>query len=351
MASVTLRQKLGCWLHERWRLELALRSPSEAWLDLRNRHERLTATDSGRARVCKWRDTSPLTVCRFFPRTGARLLRCCLQRWPVTFAAPPGERGQAEPQLSVIIAFRGKARLPQLRCCLASLWGQTGVRLEIIVVEQSWIPVLTPEDLPGVRLLHAPSTSPEMPFNKSWALNVGARQACSQSLVFHDADMVAPSSYGKATLDLFARGFSGALVPRFVFYLDRETSRQVQQTYALACVKSIDDVRANCRGVTLVMTRDAYWEIGGHDESFYGWGGEDDEILERAQTLRFYPGAFVPFVHLWHESQPEKHSGLIERQQFTDRRFAIPVNERIAQLRALKAGAIDGSGYEVGNAR
>jgi hypothetical protein len=114
----------------------------------------------------------------------------------------------------------GKAE-QQVRSCLARLWGQACVSLEIIVLEQSWMRLLTADELPGVRLLHAPSTSPEMPFNKSWALNVGARQAHSQALVFHDADMVAPSSYAKTILSLFARGFSGALVPRFGFYLVR----------------------------------------------------------------------------------------------------------------------------------
>jgi predicted glycosyltransferase involved in capsule biosynthesis len=94
------------------------------------------------------------------------------------------------------------------------------------------------------------------------------------------------------------------------------------------------------------MTRDAYWKIGGHYESFYGWGGEDDEILERAQTLRFYPGWFVPFVHLWHESQPEKHRGTGDREQFTARKLAIPISERIAILTSMNMGSFDGPACE-----
>ncbi|MEI6320651.1 MAG: galactosyltransferase-related protein, partial [Pseudomonadota bacterium] len=332
----------GCWLHERWKLELALRLRGDAWLDLCNRHETLLPTDAGRARVCTWPDTSALTACRVFPRTGAQLLGRCLKAWPVRLQREASTASAAAPQMSVIIAFRGLARLPQLRCCLASLWGQETVPLEIIVVEQSWEQLLDPSDWPGVRLLHAKSTHPDMAFNKSWALNLGAKHARSDALVFHDADMIAPSRYAIALQELFAHGFEGARVPRFVFYLDMLTAETVQATHSLDGITSIPEVQANCRGVSLAMTRDAYWRIGGHDESFFGWGGEDDEFLQRARTCRFYPGGFVPFIHLWHEAQKEKHSATRERVAFTQAKLASPVDARIRELLRLDQGVIAG---------
>ena len=49
--------------------------------------------------------------------------------------------------------------------------------------------------------------------------------------------------------------------------------------------------------------RQAYFDIGGFDERFIGWGGEDNEFWERAQTKKVYPYGYLPLVHLWHEPQ------------------------------------------------
>ncbi len=59
-------------------------------------------------------------------------------------------------------------------------------------------------------------------------------------------------------------------------------------------------------GGSIALSRDAFHAIGGYDESFVGWGGEDNEFWERAQTRRVWPYGYLPFVHLWHAPQPEK---------------------------------------------
>jgi len=282
-----------------------------------------------------------LTVCRMFPETGARLLKHCLAQWPIAFS-DDSAAVSAEPDVSIIIAFRGTARLPQLQACLATLKEQQGVSCEIILVEQSWERLLGDESLPGVQHIHARSTSADMPFNKSWAMNVGARHARADTLIFHDGDMLAPVGYAASVCELAVRGFQAARIPRLVFYPDQVTSELIQAERSLAAVRRIAEVRQNCRGISLVMNKDAYWRIGGHDESFYGWGGEDDEILQRAETLNFYPGGFMPFVHLWHPAQKEKHSGMVEREAFSVAKMNMPVVERIALLSSMKSGLPDG---------
>lgn len=278
-----------------------------------------------------------LTVCRMFPETGARLLKHCLAQWPIAFS-DDSAAVSAEPDVSIIIAFRGTARLPQLQACLATLKEQQGVISEIILVEQSWEPLVSDEMVQGVRLIHARSTSVDMPFNKSWAMNIGARHARAETLIFHDGDMLAPVGYAASVCELVGRGFQVARIPRLVFYPDKTTSEAVQERCMLDGIREIAEVRQNCRGISLVMDKQTYWAIGGHDESFYGWGGEDDEILQRAQTLNFYPGSFMPFVHLWHPEQGEKHSGMVERESFSARKMSAPVAERIRQLNLLEAG-------------
>lgn len=343
-----LREKIGCWLHERWRTELVLRLPRLAeqldykWLDLCNRNERLLREPESQGRICDWQDTSGLTVCRVFPRVGARLLDHCLKQWPIEFT----DTGQCRPgetniQLSIILAVRGRNRLPLFNKCLSSLLAQKGCNYEIIVVEQSWENIIE-EALPeGVRYLHARSVSAEMPFNKSWAMNVGAQHAKGQHLVFHDADMLAPRSYAKQVCDILDSGYDAVRLPRFVAYLDRETSERICGGDSLNTISSLSEIVQNCRGVSLAISSDAYWRIGGHDEAFYGWGGEDDEMLSRVMTLRVYPGAFLPFIHLWHPNESGKVAG--KDRGNTDlfkTKMSQPVEKRIEILRRLELGKL-----------
>jgi hypothetical protein len=51
------------------------------------------------------------------------------------------------------------------------------------------------------------------------------------------------------------------------------------------------------------------------DESFVGWGGEDNEFWERAQGLRVWPWTNLPLIHLWHDAQPGKHRGATQALQ------------------------------------
>ncbi len=86
-------------------------------------------------------------------------------------------------------------------------------------------------------------------------------------------------------------------------------------------------------GGSFAITGKAYFEIGGFDESFVGWGGEDNEFWERAQTLKLWPYGYLPLVHLWHEAQLGKFDQQRQTAELFERRSAIAVEERIEELR------------------
>ena len=128
----TLKQKLGCWAHERWRAEIVLRSPEIAgrfgwsWLDLCNRNESLTVDPVTGGRICKWDDSSALTVARVFPSVGERLLNHVLRQWPIRFES--GALGwQEKPRVSFLIPIGGHERLRQCNLCLETVRAQRGV--------------------------------------------------------------------------------------------------------------------------------------------------------------------------------------------------------------------------------
>jgi len=87
----------------------------------------------------------------------------------------------------------------------------------------------------------------------------------------------------------------------------------------------------------LAVRRETYWEIGGHDESYFGWGEEDAEFLERLRTRTVCEAGWAPMVHLWHAQAPQKASG--KRNHALHAVIANdPPLRRIEVLRAMSLG-------------
>src|SRR5215212_1318543 len=288
----TLREKAGVllydWLPFEWRLR-------RDWTRIRNRNERLDINPLGVR--CDWRWTSDLRIGLIFPSTALRLMRAAFADWPIAFDDALAE--EPTPRVSFLIGHRGRARLPHLLRTLESIAGQRGTSVECIVVEQS--PVREIEEvLPkGVHYIHTPIPA-SLPYCRSWAFNVAARAARGEVLILHDNDTVVPARYAAAAYGAIASGHDFANIARFVFYLrnanvtlDEPPERVVQNT----------------QGVSVIAKRDAYFAIGGYDEAFVGWGGEDNDFWDRAETLRVHRYGSVPLMHLWHAPQPEKAMG------------------------------------------
>jgi hypothetical protein len=326
----TLKSQLGCWLNERWRTERAILFPVRyQWLDLCNRHETLAADVVSGGRVCQWRDSSQLTVARIFPHVGRRLLHQCLRQWPLQFNYDsPAERCD-EPEASVLIAIGGRDRWSQFRTVLASLRGQSHGSVEILVVEQSVSPQLQ-KSLPSeIRYLHDRQEA-EGEFNKSRALNVAARVARGKYFLIHDADYVVPRDYVSECCRVL-KNVHGVRPSRFNFHLDERSTFEFTEARELPCRPCPEFIVQN-NPTPMALRAESYWEIGGHDESFIGWGGEDVEFLSRLRTLSVCEGGWLPTIHLWHPPAPRKVSGHRNQQQ-QDEKLAVPAEERIRRLR------------------
>jgi len=221
-------------------------------------------------------------------------------------------------QITCILAYRqgdGNERLLNLEAVLRALAGHAD--LNILVVEQDTAPRLDGKlPHPGARRLFVYNPGP---FNKSWALNVGARAARTPWLMFMDADLVFGTGLGEA----FALLEAGYLVVKpYVRLLDlNETeSRRVRagefDWVPERCQARIADREARGEfppfaGGAVMMARRIYDQMGGWDERFVGWGGEDDAMsfmLERARV----PGTQLdvrPAVHLNHPRTREATAG------------------------------------------
>lgn len=330
---MSLRLSLGALVHDVPRFLWTMRPGERAagvghWVEMRNRRERLESAPDGLGMRCRWQWTSDLHLARAYPPMARRLMARALHDWPVRCAdAPPV--AHAEPAVSFMIGHRGLERLPHLLLTLRSIAAQDDVSFECVVVEQSATPQVAAE-LPGwVRYLHTPVPEGRR-YSRSAAFNAGARMARGRLLVFHDNDMLVPSRYGSELAARHAEGYEVVNLKRFVFYLSAEHSTRVLTDGPPFTGCAPEAVVQNLEaGGSLAVDRAAFDEIGGFDESFEGWGGEDTELWDRALTRRCWEYGYLPIVHLWHAAQAEKGRGGNGRY---DELVHVAATERIARL-------------------
>ena len=332
-----LKQKAGAIVQDWPRYEWGLRT---SWLRICNRNEKLHTSPDRRGVACDWHWTSDLHVAKVFPSLGRRLMRRVLKDWPIEFNEAPKFDGSSI-QVSVVIGHRGISRLPHLLATLRSIAAQKNVACECIVVEQSAIPEIQSSLPAWVRYVHTPPPQPDMPYCRSWTLNAGARLARGALLVFHDNDMLVPECYAAELWRRFKEGYEVINAKRFVFYLEETETKRFFETAVLPPDASSEAVVQNLEaGGSVAMAKDAFFAIGGYDESFIGWGGEDNEFWERAHTRRVWSYGYLPIVHLWHAAQPEK----VKPNPFGARQFrelsSDPPQRRIAELAQRKFGDI-----------
>lgn len=342
--AYSLKQKIGVIIYDWLRYEKGLHSSAGVdgfhypWVEICNRNESLESAPKGPGVLCLWKWTSDLHAPKVFSSLGLRLMKRAFQDWPIELRDSPAF-GKTDIRISFIIGHRGKERLRHLLATLKSIAAQRNVSFECIVVEQSLareIGSLLPS---WVRYIHTPLPYPDMPYCRSWAFNVGARAAKGNVLVLHDNDMLVPQDYALEIMKRHADGFEVMNLKRFIFYLSTFYSERIFSSNAITFDEAPETIVQNLEaGGSVAISKKAYFEVGGFDESFVGWGGEDNEFWERAQTRTVWPFAYLPLLHLWHTPQQAK----IEQNKTTaallEERSRIPVKTRIEELSSRAFG-------------
>lgn len=343
----TLREVLGTLAYDWPRLLWCLAFQS-GWVAMRNRRDVIRrAPEAGGVR-CEWEHTRPLHLCSVHPGTSRLLLRKALNQWPIRMRQePPAKSAGDAPDVSFLIGHRGTNRLPQLLLTLASIAGQEDARCECVVVEQDVRPVIGDRLPEWIRYIHLPIPDGDMPYARSWAFNVAARAAHGKALVLHDNDMLAPARYAARIAELFAAGYEIAQLKRFIFYLGEHSTQLAAERGHLPGRANCDQVLQNAEaGGSVAITRDAFIQLGGMDESFIGWGGEDLEFWDRCLTRKTWRFGSMPMVHLWHPDQPGKRAinGLgADTASLTEERRGIPAEKRVQELSKRDWGQLEWS--------
>lgn len=210
-------------------------------------------------------------------------------------------------QFTFIVAYKhGPQRLNNLKRVLNWINMFNGV--EVIIIEQDRTSKLEDIDL-KCRYYFIES---ELPFNKAWAFNVGLKYATTDKIVFGDCDLIMqPEDFVDGLNHLSS--FECVSPYSKIGVIDLERS---ELGYNFEQLKKItrpgrgeleDDIRKVplCGGI-IMFQKDALLKIGGWDESFIGWGGEDDFQSIKVQRLLKWKELNHKVYHLWHPpTQPD----------------------------------------------
>lgn len=147
-------------------------------------------------------------------------------------------------------------------------------------------------------------------FNKSWLCNIGVRAAVSDNVVIAETDMYSPRPYLVKGV-----GFARRHALSFCFLWDKYYALGDNQTNEIISKGAVDLLpsryhrprRGGPEGGVVFFDKKEWEAIGGMNESFYGLGGMDNEIIYRFFVkCKRYPCFKNTLYHLYHPVSPMK---------------------------------------------
>ncbi|MFJ9890371.1 HAD-IA family hydrolase [Streptomyces sp. NPDC091287] len=212
---------------------------------------------------------------------------------PAPVRTPRSRSTEGGWDLTVVVDFRALphevARLRNVRAVLRALSDQTLARdaYRVIVVEQD----ARPRNRPAVEdwadaYVHASNAGP---YNRSWSHNVGAVQVAGRSrvLCFLDADVLPPRDLLERIADAVTDVTPAVLAYERVVCLDEGSTRAVLvDRFSGEAAPRPERLRGYhlhpTFGGCVAVTDTLFHRISGFDESFEGWGDEDNDFYHRA---------------------------------------------------------------------
>ncbi|MFF8905942.1 glycosyltransferase family 2 protein [Streptomyces olivaceoviridis] len=231
--------------------------------------------------------------------------------------------------INVVIPYRATPDNPlrkrNIAAITASLAEQTLPRdhYQVTVVEESEIPTV-PND-PEIKTDNYVHVKYSGPFNRALAMNCGISDASDDTILcLMDGDIFPDADFVRRNASRVAAAPDRMHVPYSdMFCLLQEDSRSIA-TDGYQTDKAYNGyLITHPVGGCTWLTRTAFDAIGGFDENFKGWGGEDRDFATRAEAMAPLVRHPELLPHLFHE-RPYMRSSRREIMEAAGKEFHEP---------------------------
>lgn len=223
--------------------------------------------------------------------------------------------------ISIIMPIRGIDRYVNLEYCISMFLLQNTYPIEIIVSEEDQSEKV---DLKGFkndsRVRKTFTQSDQKPFNKSIAVNAGFSIATFSKIIMNDVDIIPPNNYLEK-VDSCLNEYDGCFFGKEIYNVNL-----LKSGLYWSGSKRVDYFS----GGSICFTKNAYINIGGMCEKFYGYGSEDCEFWGRIKNLtKFLEVRDTPFLHINHK----RKDNYSVNSDLYDELMAMPMDERLVNLK------------------
>jgi len=231
------------------------------------------------------------------------------------------------PSISYVVPCRLVDRLDSIKTVISCIIGQSFPVINVHLVEQD-----ASKNLDSIKNVnyHFSKNATSLLFNKSQAFNLGVKKSVDDSVILHDADMIMNCGYTKSIYEMLLEYDSVHLSSK-VLYLDKESTNRLNISHSM-----FDDYRYErlvdyFEGGSLACKIKSYWDVGGFNEDFKGYGVEDCDFYYRLSNgSKFLRSDDFNLVHLWHSRQDGWASHHEENKLLGGRLSELDLNTRIS---------------------
>lgn len=202
-----------------------------------------------------------------------------------------------------VIGYRHKMdRISNLRRVLDWINGFNAV--EVLLIEQDTHSKIKHLNLKAKHIF----VKSNMPYNRSWSFNIATKYSQAPIIVFGDSDLV-------MNPDEFIEGLKALqtydMVSPYYSVVDLTPQESGLEFGQLLHIDrpgrgELDNQKINISGGIAMFRKDAIRRIGGWDERFLSWGGEDDFQTLKVKNFLTWTELKYRCYHLYHEkAQPD----------------------------------------------
>ncbi|WP_238458080.1 galactosyltransferase-related protein [Alkalihalobacterium alkalinitrilicum] len=180
-------------------------------------------------------------------------------------------------------------------------------------------------------------------FSRAQAINNAAKKATKDIFVIADGDIVYNPQVIKRSIQLLEKYAWVIPYKKCLDLTEDSTNKLLKKPPHWPLPKEIeyterfkDDTKYQSVGGFTILSRKNFNSVGGFDERFKGWGGEDDAFKHAMDTIcgphKRIEDEFI--YHLWHPKVGGKKNPNIEKNRHFIRRYAS-CNGNIEKMKTL----------------